>query len=107
VEYQQELAHGGDQGGHFSFSRGDQPVVVRSYDFVVLRSDESRHVERTTNLRSPAPNHSLSSQSSTVAIDGGQANELGCLATTQGAELRQVGQERRGGDIADTGNTGE
>ncbi len=69
--------------------------------------DERRHLERGPDIRPASPHGSLATHCAAVSIEGCNTDQAGKTATVQLSELRQVGDEGRGNDLADTGNAGE
>ena len=65
---------------------------------------EGGHIEHTPPHGAAAGNHAAAPQGSAIPVDRRDADEGGNLAPIQVAQLREIGDEREGRDIADAGH---
>lgn len=107
VEDDEELSHGGDEGGHFGFSLVEESLVEGFERGVVLDGDDGRHEEGFADLGASAAGGSSSSHFSAVAVGGRDADEACDFLSVELSEFGQFGDEERGGGGSDAGHGAE
>jgi len=93
IEDGQELSHAGDEGDLFSFSSGQQVLIVFSDHGIMPRRSEGGHVQGASDRGASPRDHSPAAGLSTVTVEGRQSHQRGDLLSAGLAEFREFSQE--------------
>ena len=104
LEVDEQFAHGGDDGAFVRFTAGEEALDIGSDDGVVGGCGVCGHVEAAADFGAAAEDAAFAIGLAAVAIEGSDAGEGDELIATEGGDLRQVSEDRPGGDLADALN---
>jgi hypothetical protein len=107
VEDDQELAHAGGDHDFERFAGIFEALGESANDRVAAFGGEGRHIECATDRSATAPNGTLALEASAVMIEGSQSDERTDLFAVELSELRQIGEEGRGGRGPNTRSAAE
>ena len=105
IQDDEQLAHARRERHLFGFPGGTQALIERTNDEIEAGGHECGHVEHGTDLRTAAPDRAFPPPRPTVPIQRRHPHQGADLFTGQGAELRQIRQQRRGQHRPHAGGT--
>jgi hypothetical protein len=107
VEDGEEFAHASGDGDFGGAAAGDEAGVEGTDGGVAADGGEGWHVQGRADAGASTQDHTSSAEGTTVAVDRGDADEARDLASIEGAELGQLGDQGAGGGFADARDRGQ
>src|SRR5215472_4105672 len=98
IENREQLPHAGDERHFRGFSGGAEPLIEGPEYRIAPHGNHGAHVEGGPDHSPAAPGGAPAPQGSTIAIQGGSADQGSDLVEGQGSRLRQLGNQRAAQD---------
>ena len=98
IENREQLPHAGDERHFLGLSGGAEPLIEGPEYRIAPHGNQGAHVEGGPDHSPAAPGGAPAPQGSTIAIQGGNADQGGDLVAGQGSRLRQLGNQRAAQD---------
>jgi hypothetical protein len=91
----EELAHRSDECDFLGLASGAEAIIEDLDVWVVTGSDQSSHVEHSSDLGASAPHRTSASQSATVTVEGSHTYQGGDFFAVECSDLGEACQEGR------------
>src|SRR2546425_680586 len=95
IQDDQQLPHARREGHLFRFPGGTQALIERPDDRIEARRHQRGHIERRPDLRPAAPDRAFPAPCPAITIQRSHPRQRRDLLAGQGAEFRQIRQQRR------------
>jgi len=107
VDDRQQLAHAGHEGYLLGFAGRQQSLVERADHRIEPRGDDCCHIQGGPDTGAPSPDSATAPQGPAITIERGDADQCGNLFLREGAQFREIRQQRGGQDRTDARHTAQ